>query len=187
MNSLKLFIVLLGCNPPGRFTEQHDVFLGIGKSVKELIPAMIESWPEASGEIHVDGWRQLNQVNGFEVTIREKEQASPANQSHKLFFINLGGYKPEVFEEFHYKMVIAAPGKAVAIQQSMQTAFYKHTGFAGATSHVDDKYGIDVDDVYQIEEMLPAAVKDLYSIELTPASIIKEDELHLGYFKLDKL
>ena len=30
-------MVLLGCRPPGRFTEQHDIFFGIGNSLKELV------------------------------------------------------------------------------------------------------------------------------------------------------
>lgn len=37
---LKLYMVMLGCTPEGRFTEQHDIFFGIGYSLKELIPKM---------------------------------------------------------------------------------------------------------------------------------------------------
>ena len=105
----------------------------------------------------------------------------------KLFFINLGGYKENEFEEFHYKMLAVAGDKGVAIQQAKQTVFYKHTGFKGAESHVDDRYGIDVDDVYEISDILSISVKEQYAIKLSKQLSIQEDELHLGYFKLDKL
>ncbi|MGN6440105.1 MAG: DUF1543 domain-containing protein [Agriterribacter sp.] len=34
-------MLLLGCKPAGRHTEQHDVFFGIGASLKDLIPDII--------------------------------------------------------------------------------------------------------------------------------------------------
>ena len=72
-------------------------------------------------------------------------------QKTRLFFINLGGYKENEFEEYHYKMLTACEDKSVAIQAAKQTAFYKHTGFKGATSHIDDKYGVDVDDILRLK------------------------------------
>ena len=39
---LKLYMVMLGCTPEGRFTEQHDIFFGIGYSLKELIPKILK-------------------------------------------------------------------------------------------------------------------------------------------------
>ena len=107
-----------------------------------------------------------------------------SNSSFKLFFINLGGYKQNEFEEFHYKMIIAAADKSEAINVSKKTAFFRHTGFKGATAHVDDKYGVDVDDVYEITDILPAATKEKYSIVVSPAENVAEDEIQLGYFKL---
>jgi len=52
---------------------------------------------------------------------------------------------------------------------------------------VDDKYGIDVDDIYTIEEILAPPFKNNYSIQLTPVTEAEEDPLHLGYFKLENL
>jgi hypothetical protein len=184
---MKLFMVLIGCKPDGRNTEQHDIFFSIADELKDLIPQFISFWPEAENKMHLDGWREVTQVNGQNISIVLKKRMNSHSSTHKLFFINLGGYKHNEFEEFHYKTLVAAANKSVAIQQAKQTAFYKHTGFEGAPSHVDDKYGIDVDDVYEIEDILPAAIKNEYAIVLSPASVIKEDALHLGYFKLDKL
>jgi hypothetical protein len=108
-------------------------------------------------------------------------------QTEKLFFVNLGGYKQNEFEEFHYKMLAVGRDKSTAIQKSLQTSFYLHTGFESANAHVDDKYGEDVDDFYQIEDILPASQKEKYTILIEPALTDNSDELFLGYFKLNKL
>ncbi|MEP6466703.1 MAG: DUF1543 domain-containing protein [Parafilimonas sp.] len=187
MNELKLFMVMLGCKPPGRFTEQHDIFFGIATSLKELVSQMNLFWKEADGKIHIDAWREVTQLNNYAVKITEKETHEAASQKEKLFFINLGGYKENEFEEYHYKIIMVAADKGEAIRSAKQTAFYKHVGFAGAESHIDDKYGIDVDDVYEIEEILSADIKEKYGIALLPAANNVDDELHIGYTKIDKL
>ena len=61
----KLFMVLLGCIPKGRVTEQHDVFFGIAENMRELIPQMNRFWPEANGKLHIDVWREITTVDGF--------------------------------------------------------------------------------------------------------------------------
>jgi hypothetical protein len=178
-------MILLGCKPAGRNTEQHDLFFGIGGSLSDVKKDIIDFWKEANGKIHIDGWREVNSVDGYKIEVASKDNAS--TQSEKLFFINLGGYKQNEFEEYHYRMLTVAADKGIAIQKGKQTAFYKHTGFEGATSHIDDKYGIDVDDIYEIEDILPSYLKEQYSIQITKAENGEEDEIHLGYLKIDKL
>lgn len=177
----KLFMLLIGATPPDRNIEQHDVFFGIGETINELIPAVTAFWP-GNNKLHFDAWREVTSVNGYKIEVVLKSGDNPPTP-HKLFFINLGGYKQNEFEEFHYKMVIAATDKAEAINLSKKTAFFRHTGFKGATAHVDDKYGVDVDDIYEIGDIMSAAAKERYSIHVSPGSI-PEDEIHLGYFKL---
>jgi hypothetical protein len=84
-------------------------------------------------------------------------------------------------------MIIAAPNKAAAIRTAKTSAFFKHTGYKGAEAHIDDQYGIDVDDSYQIEELLSENLLQQYSIELSPLLTEKEDEWHIGYTKLSSL
>jgi hypothetical protein len=182
----KLFMVLIGCKPQGRHTEQHDIFFGIADQLRDLIPEMLSFWPEAEGDMHVDGWREVTQVDGQDIKVVGRTDVVPENQK-ALFFINLGGYKKDEFEEFHYKMVVAAAEKSTAIKAAKQTAFFKHTHFDGANSHIDDEYGIDVDYVYRIEEVLSPSTLAQYQIILADAMAAKEDELHLGYFKLSRL
>ena len=186
MDELKLYMVLLGCKPKGRFIEQHDMFFGIATSLTELKQEMIDSWPEAEGKMHIDGWREVNNVEGYKVQIQAKTTTKHTDPT-QLFFLNLGGYKPDEFEEFHYKMLIAATDKGMAIQRAKQTTFYVHTGFRGANSHIDDQYGVDVDDIYEIEEILTTTAKDKYSIHLIKQENLSADTYHLGYLKMSKL
>lgn len=181
--SYKLYMVLLGCTPQGRLTEQHDIFFGIGTSVHDLIPDMYTFWPDG-GQLHVDSWREVTHVGGHAITVISKNEAT--DSALHLFFINLGGYKPGEFEEYHYKTLAIGESMADAVKQSKKTTFYKHFGFKGAESHIDDKYGVDVDDMYKIQDILAPHLKDLYSIKITPSEEGVEDELHIGYLKLGK-
>lgn len=182
---LKLYMVMLGCTPEGRYTEQHDIFFGIGNSLKELIPQMDAFWPEAKGKFHIDAWREVTTVDNFSISIGTKKTIE---NSRKLFFINLGGYKENEFEEYHYKTLTVAESLGLAAKVAKATTFYKHFSFEGATSHIDDKYGIDVDEIYNVDDILAPIFKEKYSIQITPSeTTLEEDILHIGYLKIDKI
>ena len=150
--------------------------------MKALLPQIISFWPGSL--LHIDGWRQVRWVDEYEIIIVGRKEYHEENQP-QLFFLNLGGYKRGEFEEFHYRLLVAAVNKSKAIHEARKTAFYKHGGFKGAPSHIDDKYGVDVDDVHRINDILPAAIKEQYAIQLLPASVPGIDEIHLGYFKVN--
>jgi len=182
---MKLYMVMLGCTPPGRFTEQHDIFFGIGESLGELLPQMNAFWPEAQGKIHIDAWREVTIVGNWQLTIVPKTHDL---QPEKLFFINLGGYKQNEFEEYHYKVLAVGKSLAKASRIAKATAFYKHFGFKGAESHIDDEYGIDIDNIYKVEDILSEEFTDKYTIKLAEREIMQpEDELHVGYFSIQKI
>lgn len=178
-------MIMLGCTPKGRLTEQHDMFFGIGNSLYDLKQDMLDFWPEAKGKIHLDAWQKVTQIDGYTIEIVSKNEI--LEQEETLFFINLGGYKENEFEEYHYKVLAVAKNKAEAIKKSKETTFYKHFGFKGATSHIDDKYGIDVDDIHQIQDILHPKFKAKYQLKITKSSSLMEDEKHIGYLKFDKI
>lgn len=181
-----LFCLLLGCTPPGRQTEQHDVFFCIGKSLQDIVPDIKAFWSGA-GKIHIDSWREVTAVDGYRITVLERTSAVPKNQN--LFFVNLGGYLPGSFEEHHYKLLTVAGDMARAIQNAKQTSFYKdyNTDDKKGVSHVDNKYGVDVDEVFNVQDILPAAQKERFTIVISKEEGLIEDELHIGYLKLDKV
>lgn len=180
-----LYMIMLGCRPKGRLTEQHDIFFGIGNSLAELIPDMKKFWSEAKGKIHIDAWQKITSIDGFSIEIVDRNEK--IENKEKLFFINLGGYKENEFEEYHYKVLTIAKNKAEAMKKSKKTTFFKHCGFEGAgASHIDDKFGIDVDDIYRVNDILSDEIKLKFQLKITKTNIKIEDQKHIGYLKLDK-
>lgn len=182
---LKLYLLVLGATLEGRLIEQHDVFFGVGHNLKELVPQIKTFWPEAKGKIHIDSYREITNVDGYQIKVVEKQDSK--KNSLRLFFINLGGYKLNELDEHHYKVVAVAENMAEASKISKKTAFYKHYGFKGAASHIDDKYGLDVDDIYNVNDILSNDFRAQYSLEIIENTTIPEDELHIGYLKIEKL
>lgn len=188
MNELKLFMLMLGCTPPGRHIEQHDIFFGIATSLHELVPEIKAFWPEPD-KIHIDAWREVNTVEGYRVNVVVKagtEQTYP-EQKQKLFFINLGGYQQDKFEEQHYVLLTVKEDRAAAFATAKETLFFQHNHFTGANTHIDDKYGIDVDDLYEIADILSPAQKEKYQLRLVTTDNPDADPINLGYLKLSRL
>lgn len=179
---------MLGATPPGRHIEQHDIFFGIGTSLKDLATDMKSFWPEPE-RIHIDVWREVTVVENYKVAIVPKDQpVNPNSVSKKLFFINLGGYQQNKFEEQHYVLLTVKADRAEAFKEAKATLFYKQNSFGkGGSSHIDDKFGVDVDDLYEIDDVLAPALKAKYRVDLYPSNGEPEDELHLGYVKMSTL
>jgi len=173
---------MLGCRPEGRNTEQHDIFFGIGSSINDIIPQLNTFWPEAKGKIHIDAWREVSCVDQHKIEIVAKGLET-SNQT-QLFFINLGGYKENEFEEYHYKIICTGATLAEATTKAKATSFYKHYDFNGAKSHIDDKFGIDIDEVYHVTDILASDLTAKFAIKITKSNDLTDDELHIGYLKL---
>ena len=182
---MKLFYTILGATPKGRNIEQHDVFFGVSETLKDLVPDMKNFWPEANGQIHIDCYQEVKFVDGFEVKIIEKTSRVSEDQ---LFFINLGGYQPGKFEEFHQQYLMVGKSMAEIIKRVKQTDFYKNMGFKNATSHIDDKHGVDIDDIFKVSDILPKEMKAKFSIVLEKSDDENQENFtHIGYLKIDKI
>lgn len=143
-------------------------------------------WPEAKGKIHIDAWRDVTVVYNCNIEVVSKSEI--LYQESQLFFINLGRYKENEFEEFHYKILAVANTLAEASRKSKETTFYIHCGFKDATSHIDDKFGIDVDDIYNVKEILELEIKEKFSLKISKSeNELVADKLHIGYLKLEKI
>lgn len=181
---MKLYMILIGCTPKNRLIEQHDMYFGIAEELKNLIPNMNRFWPEAEGVFHIDCWRKVTRVGNYNIEVIEKTNFK---NNFQLFFINLGGYLPNEFEEYHHKQLIVAKSKAEAIKKVKETEFYKKFSFKGAQSHIDDYYGVDIDEIYNVEDILPLEFKTNYQLKITESIDSKEDVNNIGYLKIQKL
>lgn len=193
-----LFMVQLGGRPKGRLIEQHDMFFGVADELVELIPAINEHWPEVKNKWHVDSYRAVTRVDGYRIDWVATAKSNNANENQaedvtnlKLFFINLGGYLPDDFEEYHHKLLIVAPTQAEAIKQAKQSDFYKKYSFKdkdtpfNAASHIDDKHQVDVDDIYNVSELLSAGRLQITEDKANTAAI--EDKSYIGYLSIKNL
>lgn len=193
-----LFMVQLGGRPKGRLIEQHDMFFGVADELVELIPAINGHWPEVNNKWHVDSYRAVTRVDGYRIDWVATAKSDSANENQaedvtnlKLFFINLGGYLPGDFEEYHHKLLIVAPTQAEAIKQAKQSDFYKKYSFKdkdtpfNAASHIDDKHQVDVDDIYNVSELLSTGSLQITEDKADTAAI--EDKSYIGYLSIKNL
>lgn len=182
---MKLFYIILGATPKGRNIEQHDVFFGIAENLKDLTPDIKDFWKEAEGKIHLDGYQEVKFADGFEVKIVEKTDQT---QENKLYFVNLGGYKRGYFEEFHQQHLMVGTSMGEVVKKVKKTEFYKTMGFEDAVSHIDDKHGVDIDDIFNVNDILPEKIKEKYSIILEKSEELNQENFSkVGYLKLDKI
>jgi hypothetical protein len=101
-------------------------------------------------------------VDDFTIEVVSKIITTPSLA--QLFFINLGGYKENEFEEYHYKM-LAVANKLVFVTKKSSNCF-TNIAVLRAESHLDEKYGIDIDDSYKVVDILPEEFKALYTLKL---------------------
>jgi hypothetical protein len=211
-----LYTILLGCTPTGRNIEQHDIMFGVANSLEELIPQMKTFWYKSiisevgtaikktlpgfdiaafsdkllttfsrRDKVHIDAWMKVQYVNGYNILITDKN--IPAEEGNlKLYFINLGGYKSDEFEEFHKKLFVVATGLNDAKAQIMAHPFMKeysptNLGTAGK-GHVDDQHKIDfeADDIVCVNE----AIEGGYKLVLQQTDAVTENETKIGYVPL---
>lgn len=177
---VKLFYLILGAITKERNIEQHDVFFGIAERVEDLHPEIKQFWKGV--KLHIDCIQEVKFVDGYEVKVVEK--SSEINDD-RLFFINLGGYKIGHFEEFHEQHLMVGTSMAEVIKRVKKTKFYKTMGFKNAVSHIDDKLGVDIDDIYNVNDLLSQETKEKYAIILEKSVIENQDNpIVVGYFKI---
>lgn len=181
---MNFYFAIIGCTPKNRLTEQHDVFFGIANHLKELIPHISNSWQECQGKFHIDSWRKVEFIDNYKIDVVEKNTTS---NEENIFFINLGGYLPNDMEEYHHKILIVAKTKAEAIRKAKKSTFYKKFSFKEAPSHIDEKYGVDIDEIYKIEDILLPEFKEKYSLKITKTDTYSEDKINVAYLSLPKL
>ena len=216
--NMKLFMLKIGARPPGRLIEQHDVMFVIANSLSETIESVNQHWPAVKNNWHLDAWREVKRVGDYQILLSKdslskdglsKDNAVADNifaddrvdnkldsQGKQLYFVNLGGYLPGQFEEFHYKTLVVAETLGKATAQVKKTAFYQDYTFDNvdtaksgvATSHVDDKYQLDLDDIHCVADLLPKDVAlTIQPLTEHEKNQLPDDALHIGYLSLKQI
>ena len=191
---LTLFMVQLGGRPKGRLIEQHDIFFGIANQVSELVDDINQHWPEVKNKWHIDSYRAISKVDNYAIKLVESSSQAESANDLKLFFINLGGYQRGSFEEFHYKLLIVAATQADAIKQAKQSEFYKAFTYKdkespfNAASHIDDKFEVDIDDIYNVNDLISNIQLLIEPITNESHELVNaDDKEYVGYLSIKNL
>ena len=214
---LHLFAVLVGCTPKGRNIEQHDMFFGVGSTLEDLLDDIKLCWHKTAldelsravkkllpgidkgalqtellksfslrDKVHIDAWTMVQHVDGYKIRIQPKSEAQ-SNNEQKLYFINLGGYRENEFEEYHKKLFVVATKISEALEKVKTHDFMKEFSPGklgkGGVAHFDDKHEIDfeADDIVCLSEI----ISNNYTLIIEPAGAHAANTLNVGYVRLD--
>jgi hypothetical protein len=180
----KLFMVLLGCRPAGRNTEQHDVYFGIAEDIAGLVPGMKAFWPGT--ELHIDAYLEIERIADYTIRVEPVTNNTRNNKNERdlhLYFINLGGYLPPEFEEFHKKLLIVAPDVSEAQRRAKQDSFYRtgQTLGTAARSHIDDR--MEIDEIMLVQDLF----HDIRIVIENATDVEPASQPIIGYLPLSRL
>jgi hypothetical protein len=167
--SERLIACVLGGTAPRAKTELHDVAFAVGDSLAAVHDQLLDAWFGEPRGLHVDAWCFLDSVAGYRVQLSR----TPADNGLRLYFINIGGYRPGVFAEHHAWGFFGAPNKAEAKQHAKQTLLPSHV-----ETHKDD--------LHEIDDCLQVARIGAWHVRLTPDAHSSDPEITNGYFPLPK-
>jgi hypothetical protein len=122
-----LFLVVLGGRAATSLIEVHDVRFVVGATIDATIPELRRQWFGRREGLHLDAWMAVRAVDGWTVRLG-REPAAP--RPERLWFVNLGAYRPDSLAELHqFGLVVAASAaaaKAEARRHWLQGALQVH-------------------------------------------------------------
>lgn len=161
---MNLYAVYLGGRATKCNTELHDVVFVVGEAIEDTYEQLLQLWFGSPEGLHIDSWMALDVVDGYRITVSPE----PSTGEEKLFFVNLGAYRPGVFTELH------ANGFAVATERRGIIARAKSELLVGMDFvHTDDLF--DIDDCIELSEV------GGYRVHLEPTEEVKVLDPVNGY------
>ncbi len=149
----KLFMFYLGGSAPGANIEVHDVQFVVASSPEEAYPALRDRWFGDPASLHIDAWTTLTWADGYDITVSDVACA----QAERLYFINMGGSRPDEMQEAHEFGLFVASTAEKAKQRALNSLL---NGVPG--QHRDDM--MDVDDCLALVRV------DERHVHLSPSS-----------------
>jgi hypothetical protein len=147
----QLFLFYIGGEAPGANIEVHDVQFVAAESPQQAFPRLIERWYGIPSSLHIDTYTRVTWADGYDVALA----AEQPKDDEKLWFLNIGGYRPGHIAELH------ACGLFIARSQAEAKKRAKKSLLTGAVlQHTDDQ--VDVDDCIHLADV------DGLHVHLTP-------------------
>lgn len=107
---MKLFAVFVGGEHPRANIELHDLRFVTGNTIGETVPQLRAAWWGTPSSLHIDGYAELTHVEGRRIEVRPGP--APPDGTDRLWFVNIGGYTPELFGEQHQYLFMVGAGKS---------------------------------------------------------------------------
>ena len=143
MSAPVLFLAVLGGRASGCHIELHDVRFVGGATIDAAIPELRRQWFGRREGLHLDAFMAVRAVDGWAVSL-DHEPAAP--RPERLWFVNLGAYRPDSLAELHHF------GLVVARSPQAAKAAAKRKWLVGALQqHKDDL--APVDDCLALEQL----------------------------------
>lgn len=170
-------MIQIGFRLAGMNTEGHDTVFAIAKTKEDAFQQIKKKRPYTD---HIDTCLEIHRVEDFEVRVREHA----TNETLKLWFVNLGGYREGQYGEVHKCILVTAEDLQTAKMKAKQDPFFTEPGMVQdpvAAPHIDDKHALEdgVDDVICINEEL-----DEWGIELIENKQAPSNRLAIAYVPL---
>ncbi len=138
-----LFLVVLGGRTATSHIELHDVRFVAGCSIDDTIPELRRQWFGRRDGLHLDSYMAVRAIDGYAVHLA-RTPAAP--RPERLWFVNLGAYRPDSLAELHHF------GLVVASTPQAAKAVAKRRWLSGALqTHKDDLCAVD--DCLAIEQL----------------------------------
>jgi hypothetical protein len=148
---MQLFMVYLGGDVPKANIEVHDIQFVIAETIDAAIPTLRANWFGQPKGLHMDSYVAVHHVDGYRIDISDQEPT----HTHRLFFVNAGGYYPDNIAEQHECGLFVAETAQQAKKSALTQLLPKRK-----MRHKDDLHNID--DCLHLGQLGP------YYIHLTP-------------------
>lgn len=168
MSDMKLFMVLVGGHTPTSNLEVHDMRFVTGATIQETYETLQSEWWGDPNTLHVDVWGEVNTIDGYDVSL----SPTPYEGDMGLYFINLGGYVPDLFDEVHKNILIVEKSLPPARQKAKETVSH------WTQAHKDTEF--------EIEKILPLAQVGPYHVHLKPSKNTIPFSFHCAYTPISK-
>ncbi len=100
-----LFLFYLGGNVDNANIEVHDVQFAAVEKPEDAFHLLKKKWFGQPNKLHIDGYAKISWADGYDIYLDIHKN----NDEKRLYFVNMGGYRPDCFAELHeFGLFVAA-------------------------------------------------------------------------------
>ena len=110
-------MIMVGGHTPTSNLEVHDMRFAAAEKIEDTYEQLQSEWWGDPDTLHLDVWSKITCIDGYDVSLKPEPYAG----EQKLFFVNLGGYDPDHFDELHKNILVVAKSDAFAKHAAKET------------------------------------------------------------------